>query len=33
MGESYILSRNKVTIDGVWIGNWIYWTLETRNYN
>jgi hypothetical protein len=22
-----------VTIDGVWIGNRIYWTLETRNYN
>jgi hypothetical protein len=22
-----------VTADGVWIGNPIYWTLETRNYN
>jgi hypothetical protein len=22
-----------VTVDGVWIGNWIYWTLENRNYN
>jgi hypothetical protein len=23
----YTLSRVGVTIDGVWIGNWIYWTL------
>jgi hypothetical protein len=22
-----------VTIDEVWIGNWIYWTLVTHNYN
>jgi hypothetical protein len=22
-----------VTIDGVWIGSQIYWTLETPNYN
>jgi hypothetical protein len=22
-----ILLRVRVTIDGVWIGNWIYWTL------
>jgi hypothetical protein len=21
-----------VTRHGVWIGNWIYWTLRTRNY-
>jgi hypothetical protein len=21
-----------VNIDGVWNGNWIYWTLTTRNY-
>jgi hypothetical protein len=21
-----------VTVDGVWIGNWIYWALNTRNY-
>jgi hypothetical protein len=21
-----------VTRDGVWIGDWIYWTLNTRNY-
>jgi hypothetical protein len=27
-----ILSRLWVTIDGVWIGNWIYWTLTDRNY-
>jgi hypothetical protein len=29
-----ILSRDRVTIDGVWIGNWIYWTLQhtTRDY-
>jgi hypothetical protein len=30
--EYLILSRDKVAIDGVWIGNWSYWTLETRNY-
>jgi hypothetical protein len=28
----YILSRIWVTIDGVWIGNWIYWTFTERNY-
>jgi hypothetical protein len=28
-----ILSCVPVTIDGVWIGNWIYWTLTERNYN
>jgi hypothetical protein len=22
-----------VTIDGVWTGNWFYWTLTDRNYN
>jgi hypothetical protein len=27
-----ILSRVWVTIHGVWIGNWIYWTLTDRNY-
>jgi hypothetical protein len=27
-----ILSRVWVTIDGVWIGNWIYWSLTVRNY-
>jgi hypothetical protein len=21
-----------LTIDRVWIGNWVYWTLKTRNY-
>jgi hypothetical protein len=26
-----ILSRILVTIDGVWIGNWIYWPLTNRN--
>jgi hypothetical protein len=30
---SMILSRDIVNIDGVWIGNWIYWTLTTRIYN
>jgi hypothetical protein len=25
--QRYILSRNRVTIDVVWIGNLIYWTL------
>jgi hypothetical protein len=27
------LSRDRVTIDGVWIGNWIYCILTTCNYN
>jgi hypothetical protein len=27
-----ILSRAWVTTDGVWLGNWIYWTLTDRNY-
>jgi hypothetical protein len=27
-----VLSRDCPTIDGVWIGNWIYWTLTERNY-
>jgi hypothetical protein len=27
-----ICSRDWVTIDGVWIGNRIYWTLAERNY-
>jgi hypothetical protein len=26
--ELYILSHVCVTIDGVWIGNWIYWPLQ-----
>jgi hypothetical protein len=21
-----------VTIDGIWIGNWMYWTLTERNH-
>jgi hypothetical protein len=25
--DGYILSRDVLTIDGVWIGNRIYWTL------
>jgi hypothetical protein len=33
-GEAVIivLSRDRVTIDRVWIGNWIYWILTDRNY-
>jgi hypothetical protein len=27
-----VLSRDLVIIDGVWIGNRIYWTFTTRNY-
>jgi hypothetical protein len=27
-----ILSRVRVTLDGVWIDNWIYWPLSNRNY-
>jgi hypothetical protein len=27
-----ILSRDRVTIDGFGIGNWIYWTLTARDY-
>jgi hypothetical protein len=25
-----VFSRVLVTIDGVWIGNWIYWSLTSR---
>jgi hypothetical protein len=25
---TYLVAR-----DGIWIGNWIYWTLTNRNYN
>jgi hypothetical protein len=28
-----ILSRVRVTIDGVWIRNWIYWIFTDCNYN
>jgi hypothetical protein len=30
----YVLSRDTVTIDGVWIGNRIHWTLQhtARDY-
>jgi hypothetical protein len=31
--KMFILSRVGVTIDGVWIGKWIYWNLTNRNYN
>jgi hypothetical protein len=31
--DTNVLSRDRVTIDGVWIGNWNYCTLETHNYN
>jgi hypothetical protein len=27
-----LLSRVLVTVDGVWIGEYIYWTLTSRNY-
>jgi hypothetical protein len=27
-----ILTCMSVTIDGVWLGNWIYWTLTDCNY-
>jgi hypothetical protein len=27
-----VLSHVWVTIYGVWIGNWIYWPLTSRNY-
>jgi hypothetical protein len=30
--DGYILSRDGVTIDGVWISNLIYWTLAERKY-
>jgi hypothetical protein len=35
-GYCFVLSRVSVTIDGVWTGNWIYWTLTlvtTNNYD
>jgi hypothetical protein len=28
----FTLSRDGVTIDGVRISNWIYWTLKIRDY-
>jgi hypothetical protein len=27
LSRTYIFYCDRVTIDGVWIGNWIYWTL------
>jgi hypothetical protein len=30
--EKFVLSRDGVSIDGVWFGNWIYWKLLDRNY-
>jgi hypothetical protein len=27
------MSRDGVTIDAGWIGNWINWTLTDRNYS
>jgi hypothetical protein len=32
MANCMILLRVCVTINGVWIGNWIYWTPTNRNY-
>jgi hypothetical protein len=29
--ETIVLSCDRVTTDGVWIGNWIYWNLTERN--
>jgi hypothetical protein len=31
-GIILVLWRDRVTVDGVWIGNRIYWTLTERNY-
>jgi hypothetical protein len=31
-GVFSILSRAYVTINGVWIGNWMYWPLTDHNH-
>jgi hypothetical protein len=30
--DGKILSRDRVTVDEICIGNWIYWTFTERNY-
>jgi hypothetical protein len=27
-----VLPRDGVSLDGIWFGNWVYWTLTDPNY-